>query len=420
MAQVVTPLSREVPATRRSVRALLLGDRIDTSGLDQTDFVELFAPKPWLIVSTIGDFFTIEGARQVYEEARRWYRIYGDVNRVDWAVGPGPHGTPQPVRERIYEWMIRWLKDGKGDPREEPVEMEPTLRLLATPNGQVSVDLGSRDVYEVIRERFESRRERSAPNLKELLDEARRLMQPLRESLIESRVIGETRGADWITQAISLETEPGLELPATLLAPRSGGRKPGLLIVETGLTPSPLATEAVKRGVVVLSLTPRGSPRQDDHRPFAGDYLANTRAWLIGRNLVGMRAYDIRRGIDLLTSRPDVDTTAIRAVARGEAGVWLLLAAAADTRIQRIWLDRTPYSLRAALDEPLNRNLHAAIIPGFCLRWDLANLVTAMQSRTVLWTDPTNWMGAVVPVEGDYRYRGFSVGDAPYLEELMR
>lgn len=39
MAQVVTPLSKEAPATRRSVRAMLLGDRIDTSGLDQSDVI---------------------------------------------------------------------------------------------------------------------------------------------------------------------------------------------------------------------------------------------------------------------------------------------------------------------------------------------------------------------------------------------
>lgn len=39
MAQVVTPLSKELPAVRRSVRAVLLGDRIDTSGLDQTDVI---------------------------------------------------------------------------------------------------------------------------------------------------------------------------------------------------------------------------------------------------------------------------------------------------------------------------------------------------------------------------------------------
>jgi len=391
-----------------------------SSGLDETDYVELFAPKPWLIVSTIGDFFTIEGARQIYDEARRWYRIYGDVNRVDWAVGPGPHGTPRPVRERIYEWMIRWLKDGKGDFREEPVELEPNHRLLATQSGQVSIDLGSREVYEIIRERYESRRGRGAPDIKQLPGEVRQLMKPLRDDPLESSVISEARGAEWTTQTISLETEPGIELPGTIFAPRSTGRKPAVLIVETGVTPSALATDAARQGAVVLSLTPRGSPYSDEKRPFAGDYLANTRAWLIGRNLVGMRAYDIQRGVDLLLSRPDVDPNAIRCVARRESGVWLLVAAAADARIGRIWLDRTPHSLRAALNEPLNRNLHAAIIPGFCLKWDLADLVAAMEGRSVLWTDPTNWVGIVVPLEGNYRYRATGDGDATFLADLLK
>ena len=391
-----------------------------SSGLDQTDYVELFAPKPWLIVSTIEDFFPLEGARRIFEEARRWYRLYDAADRVEWAVGPGEHGTPQPVRERIYEWMIRWLKDGQGNPREEPVEMLPDHQLLATAGGQVSVDLASRDVWEIIRERFESRRERGNPNLKDLLDEVRRLMKPLRETPLESRVTEETRGAEWITQKMFLETEPGLELHGTLLVPRTGGRRPGLLVVETGSTASPLATEAVRRGAVVLALAPRGLPRQDEGRPFAGDYLANTRAWLVGHNLVGLRAYDIRRGIDLLASRPDVDTGRIRAVARSRAGVWLLLAASADSRIQRIWLDGTPYSLRAALQGPLNRDLHAAIIPGFCLKWDLEDLVRAMDGRAVLWSDPTDWMGIVLRIPGNYHYRAFEEGNGPCLDKLLQ
>jgi len=37
------------------------------AGLDQTDYVELFAPKPWLMTSTEQDFFTPPGARQVFE-----------------------------------------------------------------------------------------------------------------------------------------------------------------------------------------------------------------------------------------------------------------------------------------------------------------------------------------------------------------
>ena len=391
-----------------------------SSGLDETDYVELFAPKPWLIVSTIEDFFPLEGARRIFQEARGWYHVYHAEDHVDWAVGPGPHGTPQPIRERIYEWMIRWLKDGKGDAREEPVAMAPDHELLATAKGQVTLELGSREIFEIIRENFEGRRYRGAANTQGLLDEVRRLMVPLEEKPVQSRVTEESRTTDWISQKMFLETEPGVELHGTLLVPRGTGRKPGLLVVETDASPSALATGAARRGAVVLALAPRGLPRSDDRRPFGGDYAANTRAFLVGRNLAGMRAYDIRRGVDFLAPRTDVDAGAIRAVARGESGVWLLLEAAVDSRIQRIWLDRTPCSLRAAFDEPLNRNLHMAVIPGFCLKWDLADLVSAMGGRNVLWTDPTNWMRTVVPLAGNFRYRYLSEGDEPYLEELLR
>ena len=391
-----------------------------SSGLDETDYVELFAPKPWLIVSTIEDFFPLAGARNVFEEARGWYRLYHAEGRIDWAVGPGPHGTPQPLRERIYEWMIRWLKEGQGDAREEPVEMAPDHELLATAAGQVHLELGSREIHEIIRERFASRVETAPRNVKELIGEVRRLMKPFEEVPVESRVTEETRTAEWITRKILLETEPGVELNARLLVPRGTGRKPGLVVVETEAAPSSLATDAVRRGAVVLALAPRGLPRSDDRRPFGGDFAANTRAFLVGRNLPGMRAYDIRRGVDFLESRSDVDAGAVRAVARGESGVWLLMAAAVDPRIQRIWLDRTPHSLRAALDEPLNRNMYMAVIPGFCLKWDLSDLVAAMDGRRVLWTDPTNWMRVVQPLAGNFRYRYLSEGDEPYLEELLR
>lgn len=387
-----------------------------SSGLDETDYVELFAPKPWMIVSTIEDFFPLEGAREVYEEARRWYGLYGAQDHVAWAVGPGKHGTPQPVRERIYEWMIRWLKDGKGDPREEPVEMAPNHELLATTTGQVSVDLASRDVHQIIRERLPKDENTNIP---ELLDEIRPLIKPFREGPLTSRVIEEIPGAELVTQKIAMESEPGMELHGTLLIPRVAGRKPGLVVVETDSAMSPLASDAAKMGAVVLALAPRGLPAPHS-RPFGGDWLMNTRAMLVGRNLAGLRAWDIRRAVELLASRADVDAGSIRAAARGEAGVWLLMAAAIDSRIQKIWLDRTPWSLRAALDRPLNRNLYAAVIPGFCLKWDLPDLQRAMAGRSVLWTDPTDWLGIVTPLPGKYRYRTFEEGDGPSLQELLR
>src|SRR6266487_2633820 len=118
-------LKAVVPACYpNSYRLLFAGPDPDTEmslpqflarGLDVADYVELTAPTPWLIQATEGDYFTPPGTRLVYEEARHWYGIYGAEDKLAFFVGPGPHGTPLVSREAVYQWMIRWLKDGHGD-----------------------------------------------------------------------------------------------------------------------------------------------------------------------------------------------------------------------------------------------------------------------------------------------------------------
>ena len=215
------------------------------------------------------------------------------------------------------------------------------------------------------------------------------------------------------------ESEPGLKIKGTLYLPNSGGRKPALLLVKDRNS-SALAEDAVKRGTLVLELEPRDSPAANDNRPYLGNWMTNARADSIGRNLPAMRAHDIVRAVDLLSSRDDVDKSAIRAAARGVRGVWLLLAAAVDPRIAGIWVDRTPHSLSTAMDSSINTNLFDAMIPGFLLHWDLRDLVRAMGTRPVLWTDPANWMGRTVPALGKgFRYRYLDQTDEALLNELL-
>jgi hypothetical protein len=381
-----------------------------SSGLDVADYIELFAPKPWLISSTVGDFFPIEGARHAYQEALDWYRIYNAEDRIHWAVGPGPHGTPLEVREAIYEWMIRWLRDGRGNFREEPVEMLPDFDLLATQTGQVE----GRQIYQVILDRFRQRM--SQGSSEQLLAEIRKWSGARAGQPPPVRVLNDTPGEVFRTQELALEVEPGLEISGTLYAPRAPGRKPAVLLVDLD---APLAERLAARGAVVLNLQPRGVPV-----PSRGEDQAaakqNIRAWVIGKNLAGMRATDIQRGVDVLVARPDVDASSVRAVARNVSGVWLLMAASLDPRIGKIWLDRTPYSLRTALEVPLTRDLHDAVIPGFALHWDLEDLVKAMAPRPVLWSDPTDWMHKVVPHLAGFLYRTFEEPDDRFLAELMK
>ncbi len=375
------------------------------AGLDLADYVELFAPKPWLIVSTVGDFFPIEGARHTYQEASDWYALYGAKDKIAWAIGPGGHGTPLEDRQAIYDWMIRWLKDGRGNAKEEPVELTPPCDLRATESGQVE----GRDLYEIIREDF--RRKQSAGSREEMLAEIRKWAALPGPGAAAAVGNGNGMGAQ-----ITIETEPGLMISGTLTAPRGPGRKPAVLLING---PEELAAQLVKDGNVVLSLTPRtSSPART--RNLLGDWLTNTRALMIGRDLAGMRAGDIVRGVDQLASRSDVDATSIRAAAHGVQGVWLLMAAAIDPRISRIWLDRTPHSLRTAFDNPLSRDLHDAVIPGFALHWDLQDLVKAITPREVIWSDPTDWMQEVAPHLDGYLYRTMEEPDDRFVKRLMR
>lgn len=354
------------------------------AGLDQTDYVELFAPKPWMITSTEQDFFTPAGAKIVFEEAKRWYGIYGAEDRIAWAVGPGGHGTPPQVREAVYAWMIRWLNNGAGSPKEQDIELRPDHEFWATATGQVSTGLKSRDLYEIIREHAEASRGAD-------------LVGWLRKLVNHQPPTNVTRGADG---EITFDAGGGMMLRAKLLA---GAAQSGEVTLAVANLNAPKQADA--NGAVMM-FAPRGWPERPNVR-LSGGWLADTRAGLIGENLPSLRAHDLLCALDVLAAQPEAANARIRLQAQGVPGVWALIAAALDRRISRLSLDRTPHSLRAALSNPLSRDLHDAVIPGMVRIGDLADLVQAIAPRPVEWTDPTDWMGNIVPLAG-FRYSVFA------------
>lgn len=399
------------------------------SGLDIADLVELPAPLPWLLLATTEDYFTPAGARPVYEEARRWYRLYGAEERIQFFVGQGPHGTPKESREAIYAWMIRWLKGGHGEPADEAVKLLTNRELRVTRSGNVEEEPDSRKLYQIIREEMRARVQ--PRSVAELQAELRRLEVPSTGAAPAVQVREESNGPGYRVQRLGFESEPGVEIAAKLYLPSRPGRRPAVVVVEEKRLPVPLhvtrsqstaalAEAMVRAGSVVLELDPRDSPAANDGRPFLGNWLTNERVDLVGCNLAAMRAHDILRGVDVLAARPEVDPALIRGYARGVKGFWLLLAAAMDPRLTRLWLDRTPWSLRAAFEAPMTNNLFEAMIPGFARHWDFPELLKTMGERTVLWTDPTNWMNQVVEAGPRFRYRYVGEPDGGYVEEFLR
>ena len=398
------------------------------SGLDTADFFEVAAPLPWLLLATTEDYFTPASARPVYEEARRWYGIYGAEDKIRFHVAPGPHGTPKESREEIYRWMNRFLKAGTGSDQDQPVSLFTNHELQVTASGNVMNEPGNRKLHAIILEEF--RRLKAPRGVPAMLAELRRLGVPSTGAAPVVTTVGVTAGAEYRVEQIQFESEAGVVISGKVYVPAGAGRKPAVVVLEEKRLPVPLyvqpsqstaaLAEAMARaGRVVLELEVRDAPGGIDGRPFLGNWITNERVDLIGRNLAAMRAHDILVAVDVLAARPDVDAASIRGYARGAKGFWLLMAAAVDGRLKKIWLDRTPWSLAAALEGPLASFLFDAMVPGFALHWDADDLVKAIGDRRVLWTDPANWMNQVVPRGPRYRYRYVREDDGVYMREFF-
>ncbi len=399
------------------------------NGLDLADLFEQAAPLPWLLMATTEDYFPPASAKPVYDEVRRWYAILGAEDKVRYHVGPGPHGTPRESREEIYRWMIRWLKEGKGDSTDMPVRLHTGRELRVTASGNVDGEPGARKLWQVILDEFRARQSRRGPA--ELLAELRRLGVPSSGAPPAVRVAGTEEGDGFRVETVRFESEPGLEIGGKVYVPRTAGRKPAAILIEDKRLPVPLfvqrspstvplAESMARAGWVVLELEPRDSPAAYEGRPFLGNWVTNQRANLIGRSLAAMRAHDVLVGVDVLAARADVEAATIRGYARGAKGFWMLMAAAVDRRIQSLWLDRTPWSFNTAFEAPLAGFLFDVAIPGFALHWDIGDLREATGSRRILWTDPTNWMNRPVDAGPGFRYRYVGEKDDEYIQEFLK
>lgn len=415
-----------------SFRTLFTGPTADSemsfprflaSGLDMADFFSMAAPLPWLMMATTEDYFPPAGAKTVYDEARRFYEISGAADRIDFFVGTGPHGTPADSREAIYRFLIRWLKDGKGDARDQPVKQFTNLDLMVTKGGNVDFEPRSRKLYQIIAEDFRARRpkQRSLPKLE----------VPAAGPAPSVSTVATGSGKGFRIEELRFESEPGVPVSGRLYIPDGTGRKPAVvlyeekrlrvpLFVQPSQSTAALAEAMAQRGRVVLEFYPRDSPGAYEGRPFLGNWTTNERADLIGRNLAMMRAFDLRVAVSVLAARPEVAPSSIRGYARGVKGIWLLLAALGDSRLEKLWLDRMPASYAAGLEAPLMSHLFDALIPGFAVHGDIADLVSAVGEKRVFRTDPCNWMNRVITVEGPYRYRTVGEGDAPSLDAFFQ
>jgi cephalosporin-C deacetylase-like acetyl esterase len=393
-------------------------------GLDHGDFIYAFAPKPYIMLTAIRDFFSISGARETYSEVSRVYGALGQSEKFKKFEADNTHGYRLPRRQEAYDWLSRWLKGSEDHEPEQKVKIESAEALQCTPTGQVATSLGGETVFSLNIKRVEQIQPKRAQltdaksvaaNKADVQRDIRALTgYESRKGDLTVKPFGRIDGDGYTIDKLVYESAPGIVIPAALVIPKnSEARKPAVIYVNdkgksAGWGADGAIGQLVKRGFIVLAIDMRGCgethpPQNPDeanetYRNFGG-YDSAMRAFLIGKTLVGMRAEDISSGVDLLAGRPEVDQTRIYGFGVGGGALTMLHEAVLDDRIKELALDEMLVSYESVVTHRIHQNIYESVVPGVLKAYDLPDLVAAYAPRPIWIVDAADPVGKRIDSE---------------------
>ncbi|MEX2262917.1 MAG: acetylxylan esterase [Bryobacteraceae bacterium] len=389
------------------------------AGLDHGDFVHAFAPKPYLILSAIRDFFSISGARETFQEAKRIYAVADAPEKVHMVEADDGHGYSKPRREAAYEWFGRWLKP--DDPTRNEPEIEPftEAELFCTPTGQVATSLQGETVFTLNQQRTAQWRKSFATG-ERLLSEVKRLTGYAPASGPPPvHFYGRLGRPGYSIEKLVYESEPGIPIPSLLFLPEGGGKRPAIVYAhsrgkaEEG-APGGDIEGMVRAGFAVLAVDLRGrgetatreATKGDNWTRYFGQYDLAMTSFQLGRTLVGMRAADIARGVDALAARPEIEPERIFGFGKDADALVMLHAALFDARIRRVALEGMLLSYDSVIRYPIHRQMFESVVPGALRVYDLPNLAGAIAPRPVWIANAVDPLG--LPVAQSETERAFA------------
>ena len=399
-------------------------------GLDHPDFIYAFGPKPFLMLSAIRDFFSISGARSTYQEAKRIYAVMGVPEKFSMFEADDGHGYSHPRRQAAYQWLGRWMKGADDNEPESPVDPESEQTLWCTDSGQVTTSLGGETISDLNLKRAKAVMPARAPlttsrAVAENKDHVRQAVFQLTgykptTGPLTVKPYGEIKRPNYRIAKLTYESEPGIIVPGLLFIPEGEkARKPAVIYVQeavksAGAEPGGEIEQLIGKGFIVLSIDVRG---KGETRPVPNDEQANDvyrlfghfdsamTAVLLGKTLVGMRAADVVRGVDLLAARPEVDPERIYGFGVGAGALVLLHVAVLDDRLQGLYLEKLLESYLSVVTHKMHRDVFESVVPGALKAYDVPDLLAAVAPRSV-WVanavDPLGRLVALAELQREY------------------
>lgn len=381
-------------------------------GITFEDLIEVRAPKPTLMTFTSRDqYLSLQGAREALWEAQKAYKAYGKEENIQLAEDDYIHWLTPKLREAIYSFFMQHF-GLSGDPAEEEVQLLTPEELQVTETGQISTSLNSKLIFDVNKEttdklisKLEESRKDIDTHLKTVKEKAIQISgyNSPGDEVIEPFINGRYQRDGYLVEKRAVRGEGNYAIPMLIFTPDDGMEKhPAVIYLHdkgkvTDALPGSEIEKLVKEGYVVAAADVLGVGELKDKS--ARGFATGFTGVLTGRSIPGLQAGDIVRVVNYMKSRPEVDSTAIGAVAIGQMCIALSHASAFLPSIENVVLVNPLSSYRAVvsnrfykigLSERNNKDLGHPYevdfnwgIAGVLTGYDLPDLIACIAPRKV-------------------------------------
>jgi len=328
--------------------------------------------------------------------------------------------------------MRRWLLNKDDAPVETDFPIFTDAQLQCTRSGQVLEDFKGKSVFHLNALRAQELAEKRAKNHERTKDENTKTMRQLFGSEARSDNVGsyfptttvlERKGYKIARHAYSFgsSTHKGVSVPVLEFIPDQ--EKKGHLLVylhgrgmviDSG--PGGPIEKLVLKGQRVLALDlrgmgetapgipPKGKPNYfgvDSKEAFLGLHLS--------RPLLSQRVDDLQRILALFPRKNGIHLVGVEA-----GGPVALHAAALDSRIKRLTLERSLVSWSSVVENPISYNQLSNVIPGVLKHYDLPDLTAMLAPLPLSILEPVDGMQR--PISQDQLQRAYASCRASYAK----